>query len=186
MDQHIKDQFKANVPPPRPAPVKAAPPPPPPTSRGGMSRFFGGQKKAIKAPPPPPVVEAPPPQHRLQENLARYLTAEGQLAKAFIRFSDIARRCDTQLFETSFPLIGQKSQASAPPKVMQVGELVLQIFRLPPLPGVPPDQLPQSLEECRRGLNAMQWHKITYYEGTLTQYGGDCGGVSRPLLFIYV
>ncbi|KAI0090533.1 hypothetical protein BDY19DRAFT_991978 [Irpex rosettiformis] len=177
IDPHIKEQFKANCPPPRPAPVKIASPPPP--KAGGMSRFFGGQKKAIKAARASPVAEAPAPQHKLQENLARYLTTEGSLAKAFISFPDIARRCDTQTFETSFPLIGQKSQASAPPKVLQVGELVLQIFRLPPLPGVPLDQLPQSLEECRKGLSSIQWHKITYYEGTLTQYGGDCGGTWR-------
>lgn len=178
IDPHIKEQFKANVPPPpRPVPVRVASPPVPKSS--GMSRFFGGQKKAAKAIRAPPVVEAPPPPpHKLQENLARYLTTDGLVAKAFISFADIARRCDTQLFEMTFPLIGQKTQPSAPPKVMQVGELALQIFRLPPLPGVPPDQLPLSLDECRRGLNAMQWHKVTYFEGTLTQYGGDCGGVS--------
>jgi hypothetical protein len=48
------------------------------------------------------------------------------------------------------------------------------MFRLPPLPGVPPDDLPQSLEECHRGLRHINWHKVTYFQGTLTQNGGDC------------
>lgn len=170
LDQHIKDQFKANTPPPRPPPTKI---PSPPASKGGMSRFFGGQKKAAKA-RPSPVVQTPPPLHKLQENLARYLTAEGSLAKAFVNFKDIAKRCDTHLFEVALPLYGQKSQASAQPQSLQVGELVLQIFRLPPLPGVPPEHLPQSLEECHRGLRSIQWHKVTYFEGMLTQTGGDC------------
>lgn len=57
---------------------------------------------------------------------------------------------------------------------IQVGEIVVQLFRLPPLPGVPAQQLPQSLEEAHRGLRHVSWHKVTYFEGTLTQNGGDC------------
>jgi len=48
------------------------------------------------------------------------------------------------------------------------------MFRLPALPGVPPSKLPQSLQECHEGLRNIQWHKQTYFEGTLTQSGGDC------------
>lgn len=51
---------------------------------------------------------------------------------------------------------------------------MIQMLRLPPLPGVPSEQLPQSLEECVRGLRHVGWHKVTYFEGTLTQNGGDC------------
>lgn len=99
---------------------------------------------------------------------------DGTLGRAFITFKDIAKRCDTRLFETSYPLIGQKSELNGPPKTVQIGEIVLQLFRLPPLPGMPSDQLPQSLEECHRGLRHVAWHKVTYFEGTLTQNGGDC------------
>ncbi len=56
----------------------------------------------------------------------------------------------------------------------QVGEIVLQMFRLPPLPGIPQNELPQSLDECYRGLRNVAWHKATYHEGVLTQQGGDC------------
>lgn len=143
-----------------------------------MRSFFGGSSKKPKpklapqpTPPPPPPHVIPP----LEENLARYMKPDGTLARSFVSFKDIAERCDTKLFETSYPLIGQRLESrggSLAPR--QVGEIVLQLFRLPPLPGVPPDQLPQSLEDCLRGLRHTNWHKQTYYEGTLTQNGGDC------------
>ena len=157
----------------------AAPAPPPvahTSSKGGMRGFFSSSspkksKEKLKpiAPPPQPQVH-----HRLPENLARYLKPDGTLARAFICFKDIAARCDTRIFETAFPLIGQKVEAGNKTSPVQVGEMVLQIFRLPPLPGIAPEQLPQSLEECHRGLRHINWHKVTYFEGTLTQSGGDC------------
>ncbi len=110
----------------------------------------------------------------LEENLARYLKQDGTLARAFVSFRDIASRCDTHLFETSFPLIGQRLESGSKVVSIEIGELVLQFFRLPPLPGVPPSQLPQSLDECHRGLRHVHWHKMAYFEGTLTQSGGDC------------
>lgn len=154
--------FKAIAPPP-PQPPAA------PVSKGGMRSFFSSSpKKSSKAPPKP----SPPPP--LPENLARYLKPDGTLARAFISFKDVATRCDTKLFETSYPLIGQHIETGGTMSTLQVGELVLQIFRLPPLPGIPQNQLPQSLEECHRGLRHTNWHKMTYFEGTLTQQGGDC------------
>ncbi|RDX39649.1 hypothetical protein OH76DRAFT_1490939 [Lentinus brumalis] len=99
---------------------------------------------------------------------------DGSLGRAFITFKDIAAHCDTRLLETSFPLIGQKLQFGSTTKALQIGEVVLQIFRLPPLPGMTPEQLPQSLEECHRGLTHTRWHKACYMQGMLTQIGGDC------------
>ncbi|KAI0827839.1 hypothetical protein BC628DRAFT_1409423 [Trametes gibbosa] len=181
-DPHIVAQFKANQPPPvtRPPPQ----PLPPPASKGGgtskgggMRSFLGlGSPKKPKAllPPPAPAPPPPQPQFKLQENLARYLKPDGSLARAFISFKDVAPHCDTRLLETAFPLIGQKLELNSAPKAMQIGEIVLQIFRLPPLQGIPPSQLPQSLEECHRGLSHVRWHKAMYQQGTLTQSGGDC------------
>lgn len=99
-------------------------------------------------------------------------------------FKDVAPYCDTQLFETSIDLISaveerSSNRDSGPQKV---GEIVLQMFRLPPLPGIPADQLPQSLEECLRGMRHINWHKITYHEGVLTQNGGDCKVSSRAYI----
>lgn len=142
-----------------------------------MRNFFRSAPKKPKTPTP---TSTPPPVHRLQENLARYLTPDGTLARAFVMFKDIAKHCDTRLFETSFPLIGQKLEAGKTSRSVQVGELVLQVFRLPPLPGIPPNQLPQSLEECHRGLRHINWHKLTYFEGMLTQMGGGCTVSKSP------
>ncbi|KAF8623112.1 hypothetical protein AX15_006520 [Amanita polypyramis BW_CC] len=167
-DPHIMAQFKAlsPAPPPPPAPIIQAP------SKGGMRSFFySTPKKPTKV---QPSVAPPPPVQRMPENLARYMKPDGILARVFVAFKDIAARCDTRLFETSYPLIGQRLEVGGKFSAQQVGELVLQIFRLPPLPGIAPEQLPQSLDECCRGLRHINWHKVTYFEGTLTQYGGDC------------
>ncbi|KAI0030016.1 hypothetical protein K488DRAFT_55155 [Vararia minispora EC-137] len=167
-DPHIMAQFKANAPPPTSAPQTVAPPP---ASKGGMRSFFSSSpKKPTKV----VVSPAPLPVHRPEENLARYLKSDGTLARAFVSFKEIANRCDTRLFETTFPLIGQRLETSNKTSSMQVGELMLQFFRLPPLPGVSTSQLPQSLDECHRGLRHVHWHKMTYFEGILTQSGADC------------
>ncbi|CDO76943.1 hypothetical protein BN946_scf184709.g5 [Trametes cinnabarina] len=180
-DPHIIAQLKANQPPPAPRP--APQPLPPPASKGGNSKgggmrsFLGlGSPKKPKAAPRPvsPAPPPPPPRFELKENLARYMKPDGSLARAFISFKDVAPLCDTRLLETAFPLIGQRLENGSSAKAMQIGQIVLQIFRLPPLPGIPPNQLPQSLEECHRGLSHVRWHKATYQQGTLTQNGGDC------------
>jgi len=166
-DPHIIAQFKAltHAPVPAPAPAAAAP-------KGGMRSFFSSSPKKSSKDKTQPT--APQPAQRLPENLARYLKSDGTLARAFISFKDVAGRCDTRLFETSYPLIGQRTEVGNAVSTLQVGEIVLQLFRLPPLPGISPNQLPQSLDECHRGLRHINWHKVTYFEGTLTQNGGDC------------
>ncbi|EGO00899.1 hypothetical protein SERLA73DRAFT_121304 [Serpula lacrymans var. lacrymans S7.3] len=171
----LKIRRDPHIPHPRLLPPVAAPPPAP---KGGMFSFLSSSpkkpsKSASRAPPPPP------PAPKMPENLARYLKQDGTLARAFISFKDVAARCDTRLFEISYPLIGQRVEEASPggkgrTSTMELGEIVLQMFRLPPLPGVPIDELPQSLEECHRGLRHVGWHKVTYFEGTLTQNGGDC------------
>ncbi|PCH36717.1 hypothetical protein WOLCODRAFT_127575 [Wolfiporia cocos MD-104 SS10] len=175
-DPHIVAQFQANTPPPPPPPVIQAPPAPPPASKGGKRKLFWGSqpKKSVQPPPRPVIVNPPAPVHRMVENLARYLKSDGTLARVFISFRDIAKRCDTKLFETTYPLFGQWSETPTVVKTLQVGEIILQIFRLPALHGIPLNLLPQSLEECHRGLRNTYWHKQTYFEGTLTQNGGDC------------
>ncbi|KAF7362181.1 PH domain-containing protein [Mycena venus] len=187
-DPHIISQFKAVA--PTPVPVQRAPPPPvvqQTSSKGGLRSFWSSspkksKEKAVAAPPPPPAPVPVPPQIRLPENLARYLKPDGTLARVFVSFKDIAARCDTRLFETNYPLIGQRAELGGKASTLQVGELVLQMFRLPPLPGIPPEELPQSLEECHRGLRHINWHKVTYFQGTLTQNGGDCSTWRRRQL----
>lgn len=120
------------------------------------------------------VPAAAPVRQRLPENLARYLRPDGTMGRALITFKDISSRCDSRIFETSYPLMGQRTELTGKPSSLQVGEIILQVFRLPPLPGIAPEQLPQSLDECHRGLRHVNWHKVTYFEGILTQNGGDC------------
>ncbi|KAJ7647621.1 hypothetical protein FB45DRAFT_975262 [Roridomyces roridus] len=169
-DPHIVSQFKALV----PAPVQPAPVPPPivqqASSKSGKRSFWSSspKKSKDKAPPPPPAPTPAPIQqaaHRLPENLARYLKPDGTLCSS-----------------TNYPLIGQRVELGGKTSTLQVGELVLQMFRLPPLPGIPADQLPQSLDECHRGLRHINWHKVTYFQGTLTQNGGDCSTWRRRQL----
>ncbi|KAF8904433.1 hypothetical protein CPB84DRAFT_1745841 [Gymnopilus junonius] len=186
-DPHIIAQFKAVGPaPPPPAPVARPPLVAQSSSKSsGMRSFFSSspkkssKEKIVIQPPPPP---QPQPVQRLAENLARHLKPDGTLARAFISFKDIASRCDTRLFETSYPLIGQRVELGGKFSTLEVGEIVLQLFKLPPLPGIPQDQLPQSLEECIRGLRHINWHKVTYFQGTLTQNGGDCSTWRRRQL----
>ncbi|KAJ7072601.1 hypothetical protein C8F01DRAFT_1104511 [Mycena amicta] len=188
-DPHIAKQFKSLT----PVPTPIAPPPPPPvvqqsSSKGGKRSFWSSspKKSKDKAPPPQPqpvvIPVAPQGPLRLPENLARYLKPDGTLARSFISFKDVAQRCDTRLFESSFPLIGQRLELGGKSSTLQVGELILHIFRLPPLSGAPQDQLPQSLDECLRGLRHINWHKVTYFQGTLTQNGGDCSSWRRRQL----
>ncbi|KAF8449427.1 hypothetical protein L210DRAFT_3703801 [Boletus edulis BED1] len=170
-DPYIVAQFKALSPPPAQAP----PPPLPllPKPKGGMFSFLSSspKKTVVRSTPPLP---PPAPPHKLPDNLARYLKQDGMLARALISFKDIAARCDVHLLEIKYPLIGQRSESSGGATTMELGEIVLQMFRLPSLPGVTSNQLPQSMDECLRSLRHVAWHKITYFEGTLTQNGGDC------------
>ena len=175
-DPHIVTQMKAVLQPVRQPPPPAREVTPPPTTKSRFN-FFGSPKKTAKHSPRPSPAPAPAMPPRIQENLARYLKPDGSLARAFIAYKDVAAHCDTRLFETAIPLIGQRIDAEGTGTTMTtlpVGELALQLFRLPPLHGVPTTELPQSLDECLRGLRHVSWHKVTYFEGTLTQNGGDC------------
>ncbi|KAL0955993.1 hypothetical protein HGRIS_002170 [Hohenbuehelia grisea] len=178
-DAHIIAQFKALSAPP------AAPPPPPPvvaqsSSKGGVLSFFHSSPKKSKekkpSPPPPPPPQLP---RRLPENLARYLKTDGTLGRALIAFKAISHRCDSRIFETSYPVIGQRLELGNKLTSVQVGEITLQMFRLPPLPGIHQDKLPRSIDECRAGLRHLNWHKVTYLQGVLTQTGGDCNSWRR-------
>ncbi|KAI5123786.1 hypothetical protein M0805_009081 [Coniferiporia weirii] len=188
-DPHIVQQFKAITP---PAPV---PPPPAPVAssshRSAVRSFFGGSPKKPKPPKHVRAQTEPIVRFVMEENLARYLKPDGTLARAFIAFKDIAPHCDARLFETALPLIGQRLEApgegggaggTTVPR--QIGEIVLQVFRLPPIHGIPLNELPQSAEECHRGLRNIKWHKTVYHEGVLTQLGADCSTWRRRHLRI--
>jgi hypothetical protein len=174
-DPHILAQMKALVAPPvaRPIPTPA-PAPAPPTKSRGMRNFFKSSPQKPKAPVAAPApVPAAAPAWRPPHNLARYIRTDGTVARAFLHFNDVKEQCDTTLTELALPLIAERTGANGRPEAVPAGELIIRIFRLPPLP-VPADTLPQSLEECSRALDNVRWHRTTYMEGTMTQNGADC------------
>lgn len=143
-----------------------------PTKSRGMRSFFSSPAKRSSK----PVVrerETTPQPIETTDPFGKYLKKDLTIARTLVAFKDIVSHCDTKLFETSYPLIGQYVDGGECIS-KEIGEIVLQIFRLPPIPGVPQNDLPQSLEECQRGLRHVQWHKVVYHEGVLTQLGGDC------------
>ncbi|KAG8829883.1 Bud site selection protein bud4, partial [Serendipita sp. 399] len=142
-----------------------------PTKSRGMRSFFSSPSK--KPSKQPVIREEPPPLVQTADPFGRYLKKDLSIARALVSFKDIVDRCNAKLLETSYPLVGQCSNGSEI-ITKTVGEIVLQIFRLPALPGIPPQDLPQSLDECDRGLRHVKWHKVVYHEGVLTQLGGDC------------
>lgn len=177
-DPHIVQMFKAITP---PTPAPPPPPAPAPSHRSGMRSFFGGSPKKPKAPKHGRSQTEPVNRFVMEENLARYMKPDGTLARAFIVFKNLSEHCDMKLFETTLPLIGQKLEmsgegggAGGTMDAREIGEIILQLFWLPPMPSVPSKELPQSLDECINGLMHIRWHKETYIEGVLTQLGGDC------------
>ncbi|CAG8638241.1 12428_t:CDS:2, partial [Acaulospora colombiana] len=146
-DPHINQILN---PPARPAYVPAARVETPTKTRNSVMSFFSGQTKRQskivvkeREPIPQPIESNDP--------FGRYLKKDLSMARAMVTFKDIVEHCDTKLFETSYPLIAQCA-VGRDVVTKTVGEIVLHIFRLPPIPGVAPDDLPQSLDECTRGL----------------------------------
>lgn len=173
-------------------------------SRGLKSLFSSPRKmsKAPKMIVPEPVNDSA--SAGAQDNLARYFTdGDSTVGRTHIAFKPIAKNCDARLLEIRYPMFGMH-QAPAPasasmpvatsthrgtrhsvqtlprpapppaPERKQVCKITLQIFRLPPLPGLTDEQLPQSIDECLRGMRHHAWHEHEYHQGILTQRGGDC------------
>lgn len=114
LDAHHQDQLKGNIILPQPAPPQA--PSSPSAFKRLMHRFCSGPKKTSKAHSQSLARALPPAPPKLSESLTRYFKLDRVLARAYVSwFGDIARWCDTSLFKSSFPLIGQKSDSSSEP-----------------------------------------------------------------------
>ncbi|KAF8756557.1 Pleckstrin homology domain [Rhizoctonia solani] len=176
-DPHIIDQIRHMA---APSPQQFMPAPPPPRPSGLRGFFSSTPKKQPKQ----ALLRRPTPV--MEDHLVRYMKADGSIG-AHISTSRILSSAVTLVYTRRairLSVNGLKipsvvapgvpgSMMSTQPSQRPIGELVLHIFRLPPLPGVPQETLPQSLEECHRGLSAVAWHKKIYYQGLLTQNGGD-------------
>ncbi len=161
---------------------------------GGFRNIFSSPKKASRAPKSmaPPLAFSQPVDQ--PENICHYFsTGDSTVGKTHIAFKPIAKNCDARLLEIRYPMSGYirkaKTLAAASardsrglplvpeevaPVKRQICKVTLQIFRLPPLPGLTQEQLPQSIDECLRGMRHHAWHEHEYYEGGMTQRGGDC------------
>ena len=125
------------------------------------------------------------------ETIARYLATPGSstIAKTHVAFKPIAKNCETKILEIRYPMFAmfkgepdrvEAGSGVALPSTMngqtrnQLAKITLQIFRLPPLPGLTADEMPTCINECLRGMRHHAWHEHEYHEGVLTQEGGDC------------
>jgi serine/arginine repetitive matrix protein 2 len=202
-DPHIIQMLHNNVPklplPPKPLDSDAAST----TSgirNGGFRNLFASPRKGSK-PPRAMAAETMPSSRPISQetNIGHYFPpGEAVVGKTHIAFKPIAKNCDSRLLEIRYPMFGAlRHQASVTPAPVskgdrpasqppsgssanpspairkQVCKITLQIFRLPPLPGLDQDQLPQSIDECLRGMRHHAWHEHEYHEGLLTQKGGD-------------
>ena len=128
------------------------------------------------------------------DNIARYFpTANSStIAKTHVAFKPIAKNCEAKVLEIRYPMfamfrgepdrtIGQQPPVQPPQNAArkQIAKITLQIFRLPPIPGLKVEEMPQCIDECLRGIRHHAWHEHEYHEGVLTQEGGDC--TVRPL-----
>lgn len=133
----------------------------------GLRGFFHSPRK-------PQARQVVRPQPNNEDNISRYFAAgDSTIARSHIAFKPIAKNCDARLLEIRYPMFGFHEMSGNKEK-RQVCKITLQMFRLPPLPGLDQDQLPQSIEECLRGMRHHAWHQHEYQDGTLTQRGGDC------------
>lgn len=153
---------------------------------GGFRALFGTPRKnkhsrtqstpVVPAPAPAPVV-VQPPRPRV-DTIAKYFIDSGNtVAKTHIALKPIASQCEAKVLEIRYPMFAMFKGPTLPDGTAprpQVAKITIQILRLPPLPGLSPEELPGSIDETLRGLKHHKWHEEEYHEGILTQIGGDC------------
>ncbi|WVQ76151.1 hypothetical protein IAR50_005803 [Cryptococcus sp. DSM 104548] len=161
---------------------------------------LGGKAGKERASTPVQATLAPTkPAAPKKDTIANYLP-EGNgnvstIAKTHIQFKTIAKNCEARVLEIRYPMFSMfkgdpAASLSSMPSSSSDGarkalaKVTLQVFRLPPIPGLLPDELPQCIDDCLRGLRYHAWHEHEYFEGILTQDGGDCTHPKRRLFKI--
>jgi hypothetical protein len=129
--------------------------------------LFGSPKKASRIQPPTAPVAAPP----TVTPLLRHIAANGDLAVAKINFDEVAELCFGTPKVGHYPCV--QLDAAKVPKA-RVGTIELMMYNLPPLPTLKASELPASVAECITGMDIARWHQNVWFEGVLTQLGGDC------------
>lgn len=152
--------------------------------------FLSGSTNSRAGTPLPAPAPAVP-----KETIARYLVDDKSptIGKTHIAFAPIAKNCQAKVLEMRYPVFAMfksgdqavagraRGSSHQPGQVVaeetqrpMIGKITLQIFRLPPLPGLKPEEMPQCIDEALRGMRHHAWHEHEYHEGILTQDGGDC------------
>ncbi|WVO16780.1 hypothetical protein L204_104464 [Cryptococcus depauperatus] len=147
--------------------------------KGPLSR---DREKERSSTPLPPVAPK-------RDTIANYFpdANSSTLAKTHIQFKTIAKNCDARVLEIRYPMFAMfKGDLNAPSKEGEgqrkaLAKITLQVFRLPPIPGLTGEELPQCIDECLRGLRHHMWHEHEYHDGVLTQDGGDCTHPKRRI-----
>ncbi|KAK0548448.1 Bud site selection protein bud4 [Tilletia horrida] len=187
-DPHLVEPTRAP-----PAPVSPKKQKSSPGLAKGVSRLFGSPKKqASKIMADSSPLGSPQAIQQVEPMLA-YMNREGAFGRTRILFEELQDRCvgtcatfDCAVMGVAEP-VGSISAASRLASLSSVsaafeqnlnkvrGKLRLKIFYLPPIPNIPRNLLPDSLDECIMGMKAVISQKThVWMEGTLTQNGGDC------------
>ncbi|WWC58165.1 uncharacterized protein I303_100701 [Kwoniella dejecticola CBS 10117] len=175
---------------------------------GGFRSLFASPRKPKGPKDPRSTTPLPPPVAQpvvKADNIVKYLSSSSgsTIAKTHIAFKPIAKNCESRVLEIRYPMFamfkGEPDRARDVPSTpmtastaststssngttrKQLAKITLQIFRLPPIPGLKGEELPQCIDEALRGMRHHAWHEHEYHEGVLTQEGGDCTMPKRRL-----
>lgn len=178
-------------------PPRQAVPASPAKHHGGHFRALFGSPRKPKGPVPKgvalkrderPATPVSTSTVAKKETIANYLldSTNGTIAKTHIQFKTIAKNCDARVLEIRYPMfamfkgnagnlgsLGSGGSKEGEGARKALAKITLQVFRLPPIPGLNADELPQCIDDCLRGLRHHAWHEHEYYDGVLTQDGGD-------------
>ncbi|KAK8845595.1 hypothetical protein IAR55_006311 [Kwoniella newhampshirensis] len=173
----------------------------------GFRSLFSSPRKVKPGRDSRPTTPVPPASSGpSSDSIVNYLAQPGSstIAKTHVAFKPIAKNCEARVLEIRYPMFAmfkgepdrRSTDASGRPASSaasasttstggqarkQLAKVTLQIFRLPPIPGLEPDEMPQCIDECLRGMRHHAWHEHEYHEGVLTQEGGDCTHPKRRL-----
>lgn len=170
---------------PRPNSVKPSSPASKHAHTGSTSGFRSGLRNLLSSPKKNKVrpasamdIRAASPSPSFPAHpLLDYLASDGELCR-------VAFKAETFLPSCTGKRIKTVHQCRAPERSRRIAgspfELEISLFYLPPLPSVPVDKLPQSIDECLDGLLKAERHDKMLFQGILTQMGADCS-VSYPV-----
>lgn len=165
-----------------PRPAALAPPPSPgkhlntgSTSggfRNGLRNLLSSPKKNKTRPASAMDIRASSPSPTLPGHpLLDYLAQDGELCR-------VAFKAETFVPDCTGKKLRAVHRCTPPDRSRRVApspfELEITLFYLPPLPNVPVDKLPQSIDECLNGLSKAEKCDKVLLRGTLTQLGADC------------